>query len=132
MNVGHPDIAIGPLVGPIAVVRQLALVVIELGGQVALGDVLALDAVPVLVPIVEIVPPIRKARLGPELAVSGQEPLAAADELGAALAGRFHRAFQDRELGFSVASRVETIEAFFQDIERGVRSMDFNGLFFLE
>jgi hypothetical protein len=58
MNVGHPDIAIGPLVGPIAVVRQLALVVIELGGQIALGDVLALDAVPVLVPIVEIIPSV--------------------------------------------------------------------------
>jgi hypothetical protein len=36
IDVGHPDIAIRPLVGPIAVVRQLTLIVIELGGQIAL------------------------------------------------------------------------------------------------
>jgi hypothetical protein len=132
MNVGHPDIAIRPLVGPIAVVRQLALIVIQLRGQIALGNVLALDAVPVLVPIVEIVPSVREVRLGPELTVGGHELLPASDELRAALAGRFYRAFEDRELGFSVASRVETVETFFQDVKRGVRSMDFKSLLFLE
>jgi hypothetical protein len=55
MHVGDPDIAIGPFVGPIAVVRQLALVVFEFGGQVALGDILTLEGVPVLVPVIEFI-----------------------------------------------------------------------------
>jgi hypothetical protein len=132
MDVGHPDIAIRPLVRPIAVVRQLALIVIELGGQIALGDVLAQDGVPVLVPVVEIIPSVREVRLRPELTVRGQEPLPAGDELRAAFSGRFHRAFKDGEFTLSVAPGVETVEAFLQDIERGVRSMDFKGLLFFE
>jgi len=58
MDVGHPDIAVRSFVGPITVVRQLALVVIELGGKITLGGVLGLDGIPVLVPVVEIVPSV--------------------------------------------------------------------------
>jgi len=93
MDIRYPDIAIGPFVGPIAVVRQLALVVFELRGQIALGDVLTLEGIPVLVPIIEFVLREREVRPGPELTVRGHEHLPAADELRAALAGRFHRAF---------------------------------------
>jgi len=132
MRVRHPDIAVGSLIGPIAVVRKFALVVIELGGQIPLGDVLGLDGVPVLVPGVEIVPPEGEVRLGSELTVRGHESLPAADELGAALAGRFHRAFEDREFSLSIPSRVKTEEAFFQDVKRGIRSMNFKSLLFLD
>src|SRR4030043_31343 len=71
MHVRHPDIAVGSLIGHIAVVRKFALVGIELGGQIPLGDVLGLDGVPVLVPGVEIVPPEGEVRLGSELTVRG-------------------------------------------------------------
>jgi len=132
IDVGNPDIAVGSLIGPRAVVSQFALVVIELRRQIALGNVLGLDGIPVFVPVVEIVLSIREVRLGPKLTVRGHKSLPAADELGAGLAGRFHRAFEDRELGLSIASGVEAIQAFFQDVERGIGSMDFKTLLFLE
>src|SRR4030043_2300076 len=71
MHVRHPDIAVGSLIGPIAVARKLALVVIKLGGQIPLGDGLGLDGVPALVPGVEIVPPEGEVRPGSELTVRG-------------------------------------------------------------
>ena len=115
-----------------AVVGQLVFIVIELGGQIPLGDIAALDAIPVFVPAVEIVPTVGEARLRAELSVGGQEHFPAADELGTALPRRLDRAFEDRELGLAVAPGVEPVEAFFQNIERGTGSMDFKGFFFFE
>ncbi len=67
-----------------------------------------------------------------ELSVGGQEHLPASDELGTALPGRLDRAFEDGELGFTIASGVEPEEAFFQDIERGPRGVNFESLFLLD
>lgn len=61
MNVRHPDIAIGPLIGPIAVVCQLVFIIIKLGWQIPLGDIAALDAIPVFVPVIKIVTSVGEA-----------------------------------------------------------------------
>jgi len=115
-----------------AVVGQLVFIVIELGGQIPLGDIAALDGIPVFVPAVEIIPAMSEARLRAELSVGGQEHLTAADELGTALPRRLDRAFEDGELGLAVAPGVEPVEALLKNIERGTGSMDFKGFFFLE
>jgi hypothetical protein len=95
MDIRHPNIAIGSLVGPVAVVREFALVVIELRGKVALGGVAGLDRLSVRVEIIEIIACVRDVRLGAQLTIRGDDPLAGADELGAAFPGRFHRAFKN-------------------------------------
>jgi hypothetical protein len=116
-NVGHPDVAVGPFIGPRAVVGQLVLIVIELGGQIPFGGIASLDGIPVFVPSVEIVPSVSEARLRAELPIGGHQPLPAADELGTAFAGRLRRTFKHRDLGFGVASGIEPVEALFQDVE---------------
>jgi hypothetical protein len=63
VDIGHPDMAVRPLVGPITVVGQLAFIVVELGGQISFGDVAGLDGVPVFVPNVKIIPSLGEARL---------------------------------------------------------------------
>jgi hypothetical protein len=132
VDIGHPDIAVGPFVGPRPVVGQLVLVIIELGRQIPLGYVAVLNGVPVFVPAGEIVPAMGEARLRAELSVGGQEHFPASDKLGSALPRRFDRAFQDGELGLAVDPGVEPVKAFLKDIKRGAGRVDLKGFFLFQ
>jgi hypothetical protein len=58
VNMGNPDIAIRPFIGPVSVLGQLVFIRIKLRGQILLGSILNIDGIPVVVPIVKIIPAI--------------------------------------------------------------------------
>jgi hypothetical protein len=55
IHVGDPDVAVRPLIGPIAVGGELVFIIGKLRGQVALGDILILQRIPVFIPVVKII-----------------------------------------------------------------------------
>jgi hypothetical protein len=57
---GNPDISIRPFIGPVAIRGELVFVVLKLGGQIALRDILILERIPVFIPVVKVIAIIRK------------------------------------------------------------------------
>jgi hypothetical protein len=55
IHAGDPDVAVRPFIGPIAVGGELIFIVGQLRGQVALGDILILQRIPVFIPVVKII-----------------------------------------------------------------------------
>jgi hypothetical protein len=55
IHAGDPDVAVRPFIGPIAVGGELIFIIGQLRGQVAFGDILILQRIPVFVPIVKII-----------------------------------------------------------------------------
>lgn len=55
----NPDIAVWPFVNPGAVGSEFILIVLELGGQIALGHVLAVERIALAIPVVKIITAIR-------------------------------------------------------------------------
>jgi hypothetical protein len=58
IDAGNPDITIRPFIGPAAVLGKLVFIVIKLRGKIALGNILAVEGVPVGVPVIEIIPAV--------------------------------------------------------------------------
>lgn len=126
----YPDVSVRPFVDPAAVVGELILVVFEFRGKIALRNVLTVEGIAVAVPAIEIVAPIGKAGAGSQVPTRSQELLPASNEQGATLAGRLHRAFDDRQFGLPVLTHVEAVESFFERVERGILSVKFECLLF--
>jgi hypothetical protein len=126
---GGPDVAVGLLVGPAAVLIELLFVVAELGGQVPGGAPAGEEGVPGFVPLVESVGPGRViAGVADEAAVRSDERLPAMNNDGAFLSGGLEAAFEDDDLGLLVGAHVEPVEAFLQNVRGRIGGMDLDCL----
>jgi hypothetical protein len=109
MDRGDPNISIRPFIDPIAVGGELVFVVLELGRQITFRDILILERIPVLIPIVKIIPIIRERRLRTQTPVTSKNPGPTAYELRASLAGRFDGAFKNCELALPASPHIEPV-----------------------
>jgi hypothetical protein len=129
---GHPNVPVRPLVGPVAIGGELIFVVLELGGQIALRDILILQRIPAFIPIVKIIPTVRERGLRTQMPVRGQEPRPAAYKFRAFLACCFHRTFKDCKLAPGLSHYIKPVKPFLQDIKRCIRSVHLKVFLFLQ
>jgi hypothetical protein len=123
--VGRPDVAVGLLVGPAAVLIEFLLILVEVGRKAAGRAPLGEQRVPRLVPLVEGVGAgIGLSGVAEQVAVCGDERLTGVDHDGAGLACGLEAALDDQDFGLALGGNVEPIKAFFQDIVRRVGRMD--------
>jgi hypothetical protein len=132
VNGRHPNIPVRPLVNPRTIVGQLFFIIIQVRRQILSRDILAVQAVPLLIEIIELVAPVRRRPLGAQPTVRGCDLFPVGDDLGAALTGSFDRAFERRQLGFGVPPDVQSVEARLENIKRGIRRVELEALFGLE
>ena len=131
IDIGDPDIPVGLFIDPATVVAQFFLVFGDVGRQVSGGVPPAEEVVPGFVPLGEAVGPgVEAFRVGEELSASGGELFHGLDHDGTPFAGRFGGPFVDEDLGPVVGFNLETVKAFLEDVERGVRRVDLDALLF--
>ncbi len=132
MDLGNPDITVGSLVNPVAVLGELVFIVFEFRRKIPFRNIPAVEAVPVGVPEVKIIPPVSQGHTGTQDSAGGDESLPAGDEQGAALTGGFHGAFNNGQFGLAARLHIETEKPRLQGIKRGIRSVKLETFLFAE
>jgi hypothetical protein len=113
----------------LAVLVEFFFIFSEVGGEVLPFASLGQLGIPGAVPAVEVVVGgIGGFRIAGETAVGGRQAFLFTDHHRTVHAGRLEAPFADEDLGFPVESHVESIEPFFENVERRVGSMDFDTL----
>jgi hypothetical protein len=132
-DIRDPDIPVGLFIDPAAIIAQFFLVFGDVGRQVSGGAPPGEEGVPGFVPLVEAVGPgVEAFRAGEELSACGSELFHGPDQDGTPFAGRFGGPLVDEDLGLVAGVNLETVKAFFEDVEGGVRRVDFDALLFFE
>jgi hypothetical protein len=133
IDIGDPDISVGLFIGPAAVIAQFFLIFGDAGRQVSGGAPPGEEIVPGFVPLIEAVGPgVEAFRVGEELSAGGGELFHGPDQDGTLFAGRFGGPFVDEDSGPVVGVNLETVEAFLENVEGGVRRVDLDSLLFSE
>lgn len=133
MGIGDPDISVGLFIDPAAVIAQFFLIFGDVRRQVSGGAPPGKKVVPGFVPLVEAVGPgVEAFRAGEEDSAGGRELFHRPDHDGTLFTGRFGGPLMDKDLGLVAGVNLETVKAFFEDVERGVRGVDLDALLFSE
>jgi hypothetical protein len=120
-------------IDPAAVIAQFFLIFGNAGRQVSGGAPPGEEVVSGFVPLIETVGPgVEALRVGEELSAGDGELFHGLDQDGTPFAGRFGGPFADEDLGFIIGFHLETIKAFLEDVEGGVRGVDLDSLLFFE
>jgi hypothetical protein len=128
-NPGDPDVPVAALIDPLAVLVELLFILLDLGREILASAARGEERVPRAVPSVEpVLAAVGVLRIAEKPAVGGGHGLVRLDEDGAVLGGRLETAFPDGGLGFPVEPDVEPVETLFENVERGVGSMDLDAL----
>jgi hypothetical protein len=133
IDIRDPDIPVGLFIDPAAIIAQFFLVFGDVGRQVSGGAPPDEEVVPGFVPLGEAVGPgVEVFRVGEKLSAGGGELFPGLDHDGTPFAGRFGGPFMDEDPGLVAGVNLETVEAFLEDVERGVRRVDLDALLFSE
>jgi len=133
IDIGDPDISVGLFIDPAAVIAQFFLIFGDAGRQVSGGAPPGEEVVPGFVPLIEAVgPDVEAFRVGEELSAGGSKLFPGLDQDRAPFAGRFDGPFVDEDSGLLVGVNLETVEAFLENVEGGVRRVDLDSLLFSE
>jgi hypothetical protein len=128
-DVRHPDVAVGPLVDPGAVLVELFLVLLDPGGEVLPFAPLGELGVAAAVPVVERVGRgVTVFGVVEEPALGGGQGLPVADEDRAVFRRGFQAALTDEDDGLPAGPDIEPVEARGEDVEGRVGGMELDAL----
>lgn len=129
-DIRNPDIAIRPFIGPGAVGVEFILVILELGGKIALRGILTPKSFAVFIPVGKIIAGVGESKPRTEVPIGSHQALPTADFLRPLFTGGLGRALDHLELGLAVFVDVHPVEALVKNIERGIGRVDFKHLLF--